>query len=127
MATLPVGHFQAKAGMALDLPCQVISSVVEGECRLDQAQQVQRLARGTTERPGATSGAAGLLLQRRCQHTPFFAERNAGGTPGHGQQLHVARSEERRVGKKCVSTCKSRWSPFHYKHKKTQKSEHNPD
>src|SRR3546814_15111449 len=23
------------------------------------------------------------------------------------------RSEERRVGKECVSTCKSRWSPFH--------------
>src|SRR3546814_16381653 len=23
------------------------------------------------------------------------------------------RSEERRVGKECVSTCRSRWSPFH--------------
>src|SRR3546814_18009120 len=23
------------------------------------------------------------------------------------------RSEERRVGKKCVSTCSSRWSPYH--------------
>src|SRR3546814_3050478 len=23
------------------------------------------------------------------------------------------RSEERRVGKKCVSTCRSRWSPYH--------------
>src|SRR3546814_19434064 len=25
-----------------------------------------------------------------------------------------ARSEERRVGKECVSTCRSRWSPYHY-------------
>src|SRR3546814_19990086 len=25
------------------------------------------------------------------------------------------RSEERRVGKGCVSTCRSRWSPYHYK------------
>src|SRR3546814_18033452 len=25
------------------------------------------------------------------------------------------RSEERRVGKECVSTCRSRWSPLHYK------------
>src|SRR3546814_13800511 len=25
----------------------------------------------------------------------------------------VARSEERRVGKECVSTCRSRWSPYH--------------
>src|SRR3546814_5735411 len=27
-----------------------------------------------------------------------------------GQQ---GRSEERRVGKECVSTCRSRWSPYH--------------
>src|SRR3546814_14229851 len=26
-----------------------------------------------------------------------------------------ARSEERRVGKECVSTCRSRWLPYHYK------------
>src|SRR3546814_18105385 len=25
----------------------------------------------------------------------------------------VERSEERRVGKECVSTCRSRWSPYH--------------
>src|SRR3546814_1166218 len=25
----------------------------------------------------------------------------------------VMRSEERRVGKECVSTCRSRWSPYH--------------
>src|SRR3546814_13810066 len=30
------------------------------------------------------------------------------------------RSEERRVGKECVSTCRSRWSPYHSK-KKQQK------
>src|SRR3546814_18854059 len=28
------------------------------------------------------------------------------------------RSEERRVGKECVSTCRSRWSPYHTKKKK---------
>src|SRR3546814_13615177 len=27
------------------------------------------------------------------------------------------RSEERRVGKECVSTCRSRWSPYHYNKK----------
>src|SRR3546814_12234198 len=26
------------------------------------------------------------------------------------------RSEERRGGKECVSTCRSRWVPYHYKH-----------
>src|SRR3546814_4403550 len=41
------------------------------------------------------------------------------GTGKAGQQLAevfdhvVARSEERRVGKECVSTCRSRWSPYH--------------
>src|SRR3546814_4019952 len=29
-----------------------------------------------------------------------------------GEIVH-ARSEERRVGKECVSTCRSRWSPSH--------------
>src|SRR3546814_16443531 len=43
--------------------------------------------------------------------------------PGHpcnqatGQRLvavgNRTRSEERRVGKECVSTCRSRWSPYH--------------
>src|SRR3546814_12346320 len=31
------------------------------------------------------------------------------------------RSEERRVGKECVSTCRSRWSPFHSKKKILEK------
>src|SRR3546814_1530567 len=26
---------------------------------------------------------------------------------------NTPRSEERRVGKECVSTCRSRWSPYH--------------
>src|SRR3546814_12699915 len=30
-----------------------------------------------------------------------------------GRYDHVFRSEERRVGKECVSTCRSRWSPSH--------------
>src|SRR3546814_13216281 len=37
----------------------------------------------------------------------------------------LQRSEERRVGKECVSTCRSRWSPTHEKTKnlKTQQSQ----
>src|SRR3546814_14717720 len=34
--------------------------------------------------------------------------------------LAAARSEERRLGKECVSTCRSRWSPYHSK--KTNKN-----
>src|SRR3546814_6699247 len=29
------------------------------------------------------------------------------------QIFENGRSEERRVGKECVSTCRSRWSPYH--------------
>src|SRR6056297_2321536 len=32
-------------------------------------------------------------------------------------------SEERRVGKECVSTCRSRWSPYHSKKKKKTKTD----
>src|SRR3546814_21086480 len=39
-----------------------------------------------------------------------------------------ARSEERRVGKECVSTCRSRWSPYHYKKKPVyQNTNHDND
>src|SRR3546814_8118459 len=48
---------------------------------------------------------------------------DAGRTPGVERLEHdlgiaageepVARSEERRVGKECGSTCRSRWAPYH--------------
>src|SRR3546814_1605761 len=44
----------------------------------------------------------------------------ARGTIDHAREAalslaltEVPRSEERRVGKECVSTCRSRWSPYH--------------
>src|SRR3546814_5999327 len=33
--------------------------------------------------------------------------------PAQGPIAVLIRSEERRVGKECVSTCRSRWSPYH--------------
>src|SRR3546814_4406943 len=52
-------------------------------------------------------GAAGILghleiCARMDQHA--FAQ---------AHPAHQGRSEERRVGKECVSTCRSRWSPYH--------------
>src|SRR3546814_1847836 len=47
---------------------------------------------------------------------PRLAERagNMGNQLSGGeQQMLAVRSEERRVGKECVSTCRSRWSPYH--------------
>src|SRR3546814_16313608 len=37
-----------------------------------------------------------------------------------GRMDRRIRSEERRVGKECVSTCRSRWSPSHKKKKKQE-------
>src|SRR3546814_1585860 len=39
----------------------------------------------------------------RPRHSEIIAKVRAAG----------ARSEERRVGKECVRTCRSRWSPYH--------------
>src|SRR3546814_4851108 len=47
----------------------------------------------------------------------------SGGAPGPAAPapVRLARSEERRVGKECVSTCRSRWSPYHSKKKQTSR------
>src|SRR3546814_8287905 len=46
-----------------------------------------------------------------------FGDRGAdpglGIEPGNARAPCAARSEERRGGKECVSTCRSRWSPVH--------------
>src|SRR3546814_16466150 len=41
----------------------------------------------------------------------------AGKRPAPARQPGCHRSEERRVGKECVSTCRSRWSRYPYKQK----------
>src|SRR3546814_9961773 len=51
--------------------------------------------------PTRRAGASSATICRRCGSTAVNGS-------GH-------RSEERRVGKECVSTCRSRWSPYHLK------------
>src|SRR3546814_15334077 len=50
-------------------------------------------------RAGAEAAVGGRLDRRPREHA--FVDQAA------------VRSEERRVGKECVSTCRSRWSPYH--------------
>src|SRR3546814_16739074 len=52
---------------------------------------------------------------RDCIGTLRFYE---SGASLQTENLWVKRSEERRVGKECVSTCRSRWSRYHEKKKK---------
>src|SRR3546814_19358806 len=56
-------------------------------------------------------GAAGVSLAVFTQMTP--PPGSAGGLLNAMFGSLVQRSEERRVGKECVSTCRSRWSPYH--------------
>src|SRR3546814_4712584 len=58
--------------------------------------------------------------QRRLRSPPPPCPRPVGGATSQSWPLsrrawYLAslRSEERRVGKECVSTCRSRWSPYH--------------
>src|SRR3546814_2579693 len=48
-----------------------------------------------------------LALRGRLREVPWYSFFT------WGWQQPKARSEERRVGKECVSTCRSRWSPYH--------------
>src|SRR3546814_4062200 len=50
--------------------------------------------------------------------TILLVEQNVELALGISDRAHIMdqgeiRSEERRVGKECVSTCRSRWSPYH--------------
>src|SRR3546814_2810559 len=58
---------------------------------------------------------AGLVFRRFGGNRDILHRR-----PRHGevpvmwrQRMAGLRSEERRVGKECVSTCRSRWAPYH--------------
>src|SRR3546814_10535774 len=66
---------------------------------------------------------------RRHQHEPRLRDADGEDVEGGAVDLQLVaalvvpvdqevlpalrRSEERRVGKECVSTCRSRWSPYH--------------
>src|SRR3546814_3981952 len=62
----------------------------------------------------ASSNPAAAAARRRRRSTICSAVAVGLATPsarGSGTDA-IARSEERRVGKECVSTCRSRWSPY---------------
>src|SRR3546814_13139360 len=72
-----------------------------------------------------SDGAAAVILVservlRELNLVPLarFVGFSVAGVPpqimGIGPKMAIPkRSEERRVGKECVSTCRSRWSPYH--------------
>src|SRR3546814_16863818 len=88
-------------------------------CSSDLGTPILKAARSLGVDIDSVCGGRGLC--GRCQ-----VEIGLGEFAKHGissRESHVsARSEERRVGKECVSTCRSRWSPSHHKKKTTNKN-----
>src|SRR3546814_11705906 len=58
-----------------------------------------------------------MALSRRTQSPRASGNRSSAAELAR-EHLKPGRSEERRVGKECVSTCRSRWSPYHEKKKR---------
>src|SRR3546814_13975856 len=95
----------------------------EGERRhpaaLEHMRRIGHFEFGIDRRPiNVGDGAIGEVLQA------FESGDEVRGQALYWASLHT-RSEERRVGKECVSTCRSRWSPYHYKKKHHNTKKHN--
>src|SRR3546814_6355497 len=60
--------------------------------------------------PRGTPAVPGFSGREKCHLRP--READSRGPKGRAETA-AKRSEERRVGKECVSTCRSRWSPYH--------------
>src|SRR3546814_20235147 len=80
-----------------------------------------RLPRGTfvpARWPGLLPSAGGGLKVHHGavgdQTGPPGPRQDGGNTPPLEGSMGHPRSEARRAGKECVSTCRSRWSPYHY-------------
>src|SRR3546814_19838508 len=66
---------------------------------------------GHSSHDGASTSAY-ALLSSTSENSASTTSSSAFGASPPGA---AARSEERRVGKECVSTCRSRWSTYHKK------------
>src|SRR3546814_1623617 len=63
---------------------------------------------------GSLSASAGYMRVLELETTLADGTKTNGNIFWDGQSTSVPeRSEERRVGKECVSTCRYRWSPDH--------------
>src|SRR3546814_1433403 len=62
--------------------------------------------------PGACGGCGGADGIIAAFHQAFLPHAGTCAIQACADSV-LPRSEERRVGKECVSTCRSRWSPYH--------------
>src|SRR3546814_7139649 len=81
----------------------------------------RRAGPGDAPRPGG--GLRGRLLLCPFRHRHGRRGAAAGADRARMRQPVVRRSEESSVGKECVSTCRSRGSPYHLKTNSTTEEE----
>src|SRR3546814_1419697 len=93
----------------------------------DICQLLSLRAGPETPKCGAAFGLSGTSADREARRTGRYRlpsievpnPRRGRAVGGSGALIvsvvaaEAVRSEERRVGKECVSTCRSRWSPYH--------------
>src|SRR3546814_12100091 len=94
-------------------------------CDRQRTQQILEIVLTDVERvllfvKGSVPGSKGawLLVKdsvkiARPADAPYPAGLKQVANSNDSAPVTEARSEERRVGKECVSTCSSRWSPYH--------------
>src|SRR3546814_16966802 len=80
-----------------DFDTKAIDDVITG-CVSQGGQQTMDLGRNAVLASRLPDSIPAVTIDRQC---------------GSSQQAMAFRSEERRVGKECVSTCRSRGSPYH--------------
>src|SRR3546814_11922863 len=88
-----------KAAGALALAVMLMAGAAGAQ---DEDIRFFRIGTGTT---GGTYFPIGGIIANAISNPPGSPGCERGGSCG-------VRSEERRVGKECVSTCRSRWSPY---------------
>src|SRR3546814_19643274 len=75
--------------------------------------QTERLAAANIEVTSLTTEADMLAQLAKSYKSTADAKDGVIKQQTEGLDAILKRSEERRVGKECVSTCRSRWSPEH--------------
>src|SRR3546814_17173583 len=94
---------------------------LEPSCPAPRGQPPAHRRRRVFHSAGPPRNPAPLEGRRQARREPALPSRPLADKLRGGEGLERGRSEERRVGKGCVSTCRSRWSPDHKKKKTTTK------
>ena len=98
-------HGDDVASAGVSVSTQIVSKATEIlldmlKVAIEKEREAARLKQ--SEKKQVLSGRRGIEILMACEcRLRAVVRRNR------------PRSEERRVGKECVSTCRSRWSPYH--------------